>query len=58
METSRSFHHSHSQLLLHDLLVRVIGKFQVVDTSHDTWKVVIGRQRRFMGLSNDGKLRV
>ena len=45
METSRSFHHSNSQLLLHNLFARVIGELQVVDTSHNAWKVVIGRQR-------------
>ena len=55
MEASRSFHHGYSQLLLHDLLGRVIGKLQVVDASHDAWKVVVGSQRRFMGLPDDGE---
>ena len=55
METSRSFQHSYSELLLHNLLARVIGKLQIVDTSHDAWKVVVGRQRRFVGLSDDSK---
>lgn len=55
METSRSFQHSCSQLLLHNLLARVIRKLQVVDASHDTWKVVVGRQRRFVRLPDNGK---
>ena len=55
METSRSFRHSHSQLLFHNLFARVIWKLQVIDASHDAWKVVIRRQRRFVRLSNNGE---
>lgn len=55
MEASRSFHHSYSQLLLHNLFARVIGKLQVVDTSHDAWKVVVGRQRGFVRLPHNGE---
>jgi hypothetical protein len=55
VEASCPFQHSYSQLLFHNLLTRVIGKLQVVDTSHDAWKVVIGRQRRFVRLSDNGK---
>ena len=55
METSRPFQHSYSQLLLHNLLARVIRKLQVVDASHNAWKVVVGRQRRFVRLPDDGE---
>jgi len=55
MEASRSFQHSCSQLLLRNLLARVIRKLQVVDASHNTWKVVVSRQRRFVRLPDNGK---
>jgi hypothetical protein len=58
VETSRSLHHCYSQLLLHSLLARIIRKLQVVDTSHDTWKVVISCQRRFVRFSDNSKWRV
>jgi len=55
VETSRSLRHSYPQLLFHNFPTRVIWKLQVVDASHDAWKVVVGRQRRFVRFPDDGK---
>jgi len=53
VETPRSFQHGHPQLLFHNLPARVIGELQVVDASHDAWKVVVSSQRWFVRLPDN-----
>jgi hypothetical protein len=39
------------QFLSHDCLRAVLGQFEIVDTRHDTWKIVVGCERGLVRLA-------
>jgi hypothetical protein len=57
MERSLAFLDCCKKLLPHDLNGRVVWKLQVVDTRHDTRKVVVGGIRVLTGFADHSKHR-
>ena len=57
MKRALAFADGHVQSRAHDVEVGIIGEFEVVDTRHDTWKVVIGSIRGFTWFANHSEHR-
>ena len=55
MKRALAFANGHVQSRSHDVKVRVIWEFEVVDTSHDTGKVVIRSVWGFAWFANHGE---
>lgn len=55
MEGSLTLFDCDSQLLTKHIDCAVIGHFKIVDTSHDTRQIVIGRERRLSRLAHDSE---
>jgi hypothetical protein len=55
MESTLSFLDSNSELFSKNVHSAVIWHFEVVDTCHNTGKVIVGCVRRFAWLANNRK---
>lgn len=55
MERTLALFHRCQKTLAHCLNRRVVREFQVVDTCHNTWEIVIRCVRMFTGLADDRK---
>lgn len=58
MEAANSFFDCSPQFISHNSLRAVLGQFQIVDTCHDTGKVVVCRERCLMRFSHYGQRRI
>ena len=52
MEAANTLLHRSPQFLSHDCLRAVLGQFEIVDTGHDTWKIVVGCERGLVRLAH------
>jgi hypothetical protein len=53
MESALALADGHAELLAEDLDGAIVGHLQVVDTSHDGRKVVVGRKGWFAGFADN-----
>lgn len=58
MEAGRAFRHSRLQSLAHLVARRIDGHLEVVDARHDTWQIVVRRQRSLVRPLDNLQLRV
>lgn len=55
MKGTLTFPHGGRELLFQNIDVRVVGHLEVVDTRHDTWKVVIWRVGSLTGPTDNSE---
>src|SRR5882762_6326646 len=55
METANTLLNRSPQFLSHNCLRAVLGQFEIVDTGHYTWKIVVGCERSLVRLAYHGQ---
>lgn len=53
MKRALAFLDGRVQSSTHDVQIGVVWEFEVIDTSHDAWEVVVGRERGFAWLAHN-----
>jgi len=52
MEGALSFLDCCSHLTAHDIQIRVVWQFKIIDAGHNTWKIIVRRIGRFARLAD------
>jgi hypothetical protein len=55
MEGALSFLDCSIHTSSHDVQIRIVGQFEVVNACHDAWEIVIGSVGRLAGFADHGE---